>query len=160
MPKRVPEKTAAQNMTVLIENQQSKHPISIERVQKTAQVILSALDSPEGELSILIVDDIGIAQLNETYLQRKGPTNVIAFPMREGLHADINPHLIGDVVISMDTCAREAQNAEIPIDQRFNQLLIHGILHLFGYDHIHSSEEEHIMESKSEELLALIETIE
>lgn len=146
-------------MTVLIENQQSKHLISIERVQKIAQAILNALDSPEGELSILLVDDTQITQLNQTYLNRKGPTNVIAFPMREGLHADINPHLIGDVVISMDTCAMEAQAADLSIDQRLNQLLIHGILHLFGYDHIHSSEEALAMDVKSDELLALVETI-
>jgi probable rRNA maturation factor len=147
-------------MTVLIENQQSKHPISIERVQKSAQAILNALDSPEGELSVLLVDDTRITQLNQDYLNRKGPTNVIAFPMREGLHAEINPHLIGDVVISMDTCAKEAQEVDISIDQRFYQLLIHGILHLFGYDHIHSSEEALVMDAKSDELLALVETIE
>jgi probable rRNA maturation factor len=118
------------------------------------------LDSPEGELSVLLVDDTRITQLNQDYLNRKGPTNVIAFPMREGLHAEINPHLIGDVVISMDTCAKEAQEVDISIDQRFYQLLIHGILHLFGYDHIHSSEEALVMDAKSDELLALVETIE
>ncbi len=117
------------------------------------------MDSPDGELSVLIVDDIRIAQLNETYLQRRGPTNVIAFPMREGLHADINPHLIGDVVISMDTCAKEAQEADLSLEQRFNQLLIHGMLHLFGYDHIHSSEDALVMDAKSDELLALVEKI-
>lgn len=105
------------------------------------------------------MDDTQITQLNQTYLNRKGPTNVIAFPMREGLHADINPHLIGDVVISMDTCAREAQAVDLSIHQRFNQLLIHGILHLFGYDHIHSSEEALVMDAKSDELLALVEAI-
>jgi probable rRNA maturation factor len=146
-------------MTVLIENQQSKHPIPIERVQKIAQAILNALDFPEGELSVLLVDDTQIAQFNQTYLNRKGPTNVIAFPMREGLHADINPQLIGDVVISMDTCAKEAREADLSIDRRFNQLLIHGILHLFGYDHIHSSEEARVMDAKSDELLARVEKI-
>lgn len=105
------------------------------------------------------MDDAQIAQLNQAYLNRKGPTNVIAFPMREGLHADINPHLIGDVVISMDTCVKEAQAADLSLDQRFHQLLIHGILHLFGYDHIHSSEEALVMDAKSDELLALVGTI-
>ena len=117
------------------------------------------MDSPEAELSVLLVDDTQIAQLNQAYLNRKGPTNVIAFPMREGLHADINPHLIGDVVISMDTCAKEAQEVDLSIDRRFHQLLIHGILHLFGYDHIHSAEEAAVMDVKSDELLALVETI-
>ncbi len=118
------------------------------------------MDFPDGELSVLIADDTRIAQLNETYLQRRGPTNVIAFPMQEGPHADINPHLIGDVVISMDTCAREAQAAGLLFELRFNQLLIHGILHLFGYDHIHSHEEARIMDAKSDELLELVKTIE
>jgi probable rRNA maturation factor len=98
-----------------------------------------------------------MAQLNQSYLHRKGPTNVIAFPMREGLYTDISPHLIGDVVISMDTCAREAQEADQSMGQRFNQLLVHGILHLFGYDHIHSSREARAMEAKSNELLVLVE---
>jgi probable rRNA maturation factor len=143
-------------MTVLIENQQTKYPISIKSVQKIAQTILNALDSPEGELSVLLVDDIYMARLNRDYLHRKGPTNVIAFPMREGLHGDINPHLIGDVVISMDTCAREAKEADLSMERRFNQLLVHGILHLFGYDHIHSSQEALAMDAKSDELLTLV----
>lgn len=105
---------------------------------------------------MLLVDDHRIAELNETYLQHQGPTNVISFPMREGDHADINPGLLGDVVISMDTCAREAENGGISTEERFYQLLVHGILHLFGYDHVHCEEEEAVMEVKSGELLALI----
>lgn len=143
-------------MAVLIDNQQQNHPVKIPAVQKKAQAILSALGSPDGELSVLIVDDHRIARLNETYLQHQGPTNVISFPMREGDHGDINPDLIGDVVISMDTCAREADMGGISAEQRFYQLLVHGILHLFGYDHIHSADEEAVMEAKSKELLALI----
>jgi len=114
------------------------------------------LDCPDGELSVLIVDDAHIAELNQTYLNHEGPTNVISFPMREGDYADIHPELLGDVVISMDTCAREADAAQILTEERFYQLLIHGILHLFGYDHIHSEEEAKVMETKSRELMALI----
>lgn len=77
--------------------------------------------------------------------------------MREGLHADINPQLIGDVVISMDTCAKEAKEADLSFERRFIQLLIHGILHLFGYDHVHSSEQALVMDAKSDELLSLVE---
>ncbi len=100
-----------------------------------------------------------MARLNQTYLNRPGPTNVIAFPMREGDHGDINPHLLGDVVISMDTCAKEGQTAGLTMRQRFDQLLIHGILHLFGYDHVHSETEAQAMEIKSNELFALISLI-
>ena len=79
--------------------------------------------------------------------------------MREGLYSDVNPQLIGDVVISMDTCIKEAQEANLSVEQRYYQLLIHGILHLFGYDHIQSADEARIMDAKSDELLALISAI-
>ncbi len=125
-------------------------------MERKTQAILNALDCPDGELSVLMVDDVHIAQLNQRYLNHEGPTNVISFPMREGDYTDIQPGLIGDVVISMDTCAREADDANLPFEERFYQLLIHGILHLFGYDHIHSEEEAEIMEAKSRALLALI----
>jgi probable rRNA maturation factor len=143
-------------MAILIENQQKNHPIRIQRIKAKAQAILNALDCPEGELSILIVDDPRIEELNRTYLNHAGPTNVISFAMQEGEHSGINPDLLGDVVISADTCAREAQDAEMPFERRFDQLLIHGILHIFGYDHIHSEDEARKMEAKSETLLAHI----
>ena len=143
-------------MAVLIDNQQGKHPIEIQTVQKRAQAILSALGCPDGELSLLLVDDPYIARLNEMYLQRQGPTNVIAFPMREGEHGDIHPELLGDVVISMDTCAKEGQLAGCDTETRFYELMVHGILHLFGYDHIDSEEDAEAMEIKSREMLLLI----
>jgi probable rRNA maturation factor len=115
------------------------------------------LDCHDGELSIVLVDDVRIADLNEVYLQHTGPTNVISFPMREGEFSEINPQVLGDVVISMDTCAREAGQAGISMETRFDQLLIHGILHLLGYDHVHSESEARIMEAKSNELLTLLE---
>ncbi len=119
-------------MEVLIDNKQSRHKISPKKIQQAVQVILSALDFPEGEISILLVDDPQITILNQKYLDRQGPTNVIAFAMREGEFSHLTPHLLGDVVISMDTAAREAQEADLSRERRFNELLIHGILHLFG----------------------------
>jgi probable rRNA maturation factor len=114
------------------------------------------LDFPEGEISILFVDDPQIEELNRKYLNRQGPTNVIAFAMRDGEFSHLAPHLLGDVVISTDTIAREAQNSGIPFDQRINELLVHGILHLFGYDHEKSGQDARKMEKKSRELLELI----
>ena len=106
---------------------------------------------------MVLVDDARIAVLNQAYLHRQGPTNVISFPMREGEHGDVNPHLLGDVVISMDTCAREGCQADLTTEERFYQLLVHGILHLFGYDHVHDRHEAQLMEKKSQELLALLD---
>ncbi len=114
------------------------------------------MDCPDGELSILIVDDFQIEAMNRDYLDRSGPTNVISFPMREGEFLDITPQLIGDVVISIETAMKEAELAGISMEDRFNQLLIHGMLHLFGYDHEKSKEESDKMENKSHELLDML----
>ena len=144
-------------MEVLIDNRQDKLKIPLKKIQKTARAILNALDFPDGELSILIVDDQQIADLNLTYLNRKGPTNVIAFPMREGQFDEITPNLLGDVVISIETARREADAAGLSLQNRFDQLLIHGILHLLGYDHEQTREEAERMEEKSKSLLAMLD---
>ena len=115
------------------------------------------MDCPDGEISILIVDDPQIEELNQQYLNREGPTNVIAFAMREGEFADLSPHLLGDVVISMDTAAKEAQIAATSMERRFNELLVHGVLHLMGFDHETSEEDAQVMEGKSREILALLD---
>ena len=104
----------------------------------------------------MIVDDEEIAALNQTYLNRSGPTNVIAFAMRDGEYGDISPQLLGDVVISVETAHRESEAAGIDPEKRFDQLLIHGILHLFGYDHGADQKESDRMEEKSEQLMHLI----
>jgi probable rRNA maturation factor len=76
--------------------------------------------------------------------------------MREGEFSRLNPQLLGDVVISTDTAAKEAQNSAMSMEQRFSELLVHGILHLFGYDHENSEQNARKMEKKSQELLKLI----
>lgn len=145
-----------QRMEVLIDNRQNSCAISTKKTEHTAKIILDALDCPDGEISILIVDDSEIAELNRKYLNRQGPTNVIAFPMREGEFSHLSPHLLGDVVISADTAAAEARDCGMDLEQRFTELLVHGMLHLFGYDHEKSDSEALAMEAKSRELLELI----
>ena len=128
------------------------------KIRKKARVILDALGSPEAELSILLVDDTTIAQLNRQYLSRPGPTNVIAFPMREGEFADVSPQLLGDVVISVDTAEREGNESGIALEDRLDELLVHGILHLFGYDHEINTADARVMAEKSTALMKLIRT--
>lgn len=114
------------------------------------------MDYPDAELSILIVDDQQIARLNQQYLKREGPTNVIAFAMQEGPFTEIAPDLLGDVVISVETARREAKTADLDRAIYFDQLLIHGILHLLGYDHENDPAEAHKMEQKTMEILEFI----
>ncbi|MGB5984492.1 MAG: rRNA maturation RNase YbeY [Desulfobacterales bacterium] len=114
------------------------------------------MECPDSELSILLVDDPQIAALNRDYRQRAGPTNVIAFAMREGAFAEVAPDLLGDVVISADAVAREAQELALTFSRRFDELLIHGILHLVGFDHEQSESEASRMEHRTRELLRAI----
>ncbi|MBW2676215.1 MAG: rRNA maturation RNase YbeY [Deltaproteobacteria bacterium] len=144
-------------MGVLIDNRQETHPVMLEGLEKKAQAVLDALGCPEKELSILLVDDPQIAELNATYLQREGPTNVIAFPMQAGEFSGISPDLLGDVVISLDTAGRESRVAGIDMETRTIELLVHGVLHLLGYDHEHDHEEARRMEAKSIKVLKTIE---
>ena len=107
----------------------------------------------------MIVDDPEIAELNHNYLNRIGPTNVIAFPMQEGPFSNINPGLLGDVVISIDTAEKEAVSAGMALGTRFNDLLIHGILHLFGYDHETDEREAAVMAQKADALSKMIQKL-
>ena len=125
-------------------------------MRKKALAVLSALGNPEAELSLVFVDDDEITALNRQYLKRYGATNVIAFPMQEGAYSEISPHLLGDVVISVDTAARESTLAGIDVETRLEDLLIHGILHLFGYDHESNQDDARIMEEKHQELINII----
>jgi len=143
-------------MPVLIDNRQNRKTGLQEKTGQAAKAILSALGCPDAQLSILLVDDPQITVLNRQYLDRIGPTNVIAFPMQEGPFADITPDLLGDVVISVETSDREALGANIPPEERFLELLIHGILHLLGYDHETDEAEAMRMEEKTRELMAVV----
>ena len=143
-------------MEILIEDKQNHYKIDYQEIRKKARRILDALECRDGELSILIVGDQEIAELNEAYLSRPKPTNVLAFPMQQGQFKELNPNLLGDVVISVDTAAREAEGAGVSLETRFDQLLIHGILHLFGFDHETTLESASAMETKEKQLLGLL----
>jgi probable rRNA maturation factor len=122
-----------------------------------AETILNALECPASELAITIVGDRRIRMLNRQYLGKDRPTNVISFALNEGECSGLNPDVLGDVVISAATAAREAAEGEVPFFERLSFLLLHGILHLVGYDHERSGPEEAArMEEKERELFALL----
>jgi len=143
-------------MEILIEDRQDRFCIDHEKIKEKSMIILETLGYPDAELSILILTDSQIEEFNRIYLNREGPTNVIAFPMQEGPFGNITPNLLGDVVISIETAFRESKEGGMSLEERFNELLIHGILHLLGYDHEKTENEAEIMNKKAEELLGLL----
>jgi probable rRNA maturation factor len=105
-----------------------------------------------------VVDDERIRTLNRDYLDRDRTTNVISFPMQEGEGAGLHPDVLGDVVISADTAARDAEEAGVSFENELHFLLLHGILHLLGYDHERGTQEEaQRMEAKEREVFSLIQ---
>lgn len=111
----------------------------------------------ETELSVSIVGDRTIRRINRDYLGRDKATNVISFSLQEGEWAGVTPHALGDVVISADTAAREAEAGGMDTFVRLSFLLLHGILHLCGYDHERSGQAEaDKMEQKERELFRIL----
>ncbi|WP_298037023.1 rRNA maturation RNase YbeY [uncultured Desulfuromonas sp.] len=140
-----------------IENRQKNLRLKTQALEKVAGRILSALGCPDAEISVVIVDDEEIRSLNRDYLGRDRATNVISFAMQEGEGAGLNPEVLGDVVISAETADRHAREAELPFESELYFLLLHGTLHLLGFDHERgSAEEARRMEAKEEEVFDLI----
>jgi probable rRNA maturation factor len=89
---------------------------------------------------VTLTDDAGIAALNAAFRARKRPTDVLSFSLLEGPFADRRGPLLGEVVIGVDVAARQARTARRSLDDEVARLLIHGILHLLGHDHLRAAE--------------------
>ena len=105
------------------------------RLRGRVQRMLRALEIPDAEISISLVDDSAIAELNAAYRETQGPTDVLSFSLLEGEHSERRGALLGDVVVSLETAARQAARGGRSLDQEVLRLLIHGALHLLGHDH-------------------------
>jgi probable rRNA maturation factor len=109
--------------------------------------------SPDVELSISFVDDVQIQELNRRYLGRNKPTNVLAFSMREGDFPSLHPQVLGDVIVSVDTARRQSNRFGLNEMETIILLMIHGILHLLGYEHEGTKKGARQMALKQRELL-------
>jgi pyridoxine 5-phosphate synthase len=110
-------------------------------------------------VSILLVDDREMTRLNTQYRDKKAPTNVLSFPFAEGADeslAFLPVKELGDIVISIDTAMREAIEYEQTLQERLTWLIIHGMLHLLGYDHERSAAEEQAMFDRENQLLSKV----
>ena len=136
----------------MILNRQKKLKVDTKRAKTALDRLLENIGCKGREVTVLLLDDEGIRAYNKEYLGRDRPTNVIAFAMREGDFGDLNPDILGDIMISVETAQREAAHAEIPFTEMIDYLMIHGLLHLLGYDHETDRSETRRMKKKEEEL--------
>ncbi len=128
-----------------------------ERLRSRAARVLGALGCDAAELSIWLCDDAAIRDLHRRYFGVDTPTNVISFAQRDGEFGELEPELLGDVVISLETASRDAADAVHSLDEEVAFLLIHGVLHLLGYDHEgDQAQRAPEMEEKEAELFRLV----
>ena len=131
-------------------------PANRRRIGAAARKILKAFGYEGYELTVVLVDDPEITRLNRQYFRRNRPTNVISFPMMDGTAVSGRAKLLGDIVISAETAERDAAEVRKKTGDELLFLLIHGILHLVGYDHEKTRKERMEMEAKEQELFALL----
>ena len=130
-------------MSVDIVSRVRGRKLPLRRIQRTAEKILDFVDESASELSLALVDNATIAKLNRDYRHKPKATDVLSFPAEA--EANGGPKLLGDVVISIDKARDQAQAGGWTLAEEIDRLLIHGILHLLGYDHERSRKDAAIM---------------
>ena len=143
-------------MKIWIRNQQKHIPLDLRKLRRAAQRILTELGFLDAELSLLLVDDTRVRELNRKHLGRNRPTNVLAFSMREGEFLTLHPHLLGDLVISVETAKRQSNRFGLNEMEMVILLMVHGILHLVGYEHEGTKKGAREMTLKQKELFHII----
>jgi rRNA maturation RNase YbeY len=143
-------------MEILIQNNQSQYPIDAAQFESQIGQALEILDETDCELSLLLTDDAEIQELNKTYRDLDKATDVLSFPQDEDAVNESGDTLLGDVVISVGTAARQAEEHHLSFNEELILLAIHGILHLLGYDHERSPQDARIMQDKTQ---AVFETL-
>lgn len=124
--------------------------VSLKAINGASQLLDKKLD-PDSEVSLLFTDDAHVQQLNRDYRQQDKPTNVLSFAAQEG--GGPATSMLGDIVLASQTIEREAQEQDKGREDHLTHLIVHGFLHLLGYDH-ETDDEAEIMEDLETRILA------
>lgn len=149
-------------MSVFLADEQSE-PVDLAGLRRLAEMILDEEGfPPDTQVTILLVDDDEIAAYNHRFLERSGPTDVLAFPVEHLLPGIVPEHdatgpplMIGDVIVSPAYVRRQADEHSVSFESEMSLMVTHGILHLLGYDHRNDDDAER-MESRERKLLSLV----
>jgi probable rRNA maturation factor len=149
-------------VSVFLADEQGEE-LDLAGMRNLAEVVISTEGYPkETEVTLLFVDEDEMSSYNERFLNRTGPTDVLAFPVEDllpGVAPDPDPSgpplMIGDVIIAPAYVKRQAIELEISFEDEMALMVTHGILHLMGYDHQEDGDAS-TMESRETEILALV----
>jgi probable rRNA maturation factor len=125
-------------VTIEVVNRQRLSRVDRDRLAELASETLSALGRANAEVTLVLVRDPAIRKLNRRFRGKDTATDVLSFPasdQREENAAVVERESLGDVVISTDTAVKQARDAGYSLERELSELVIHGVLHLCGYDH-------------------------
>lgn len=148
-------------MAVVITDEQEKIVIPEDwtgKIERVAEICLQEEEiDPKAEIGLMFVDNEQIREMNKTYRDKDTATDVLSFPMYEADEAidDEDEILLGDIVISLERAAEQAEEYGHSLEREVMYLLVHGLLHLAGYDHMEDDEKKE-MRQREEELLTVI----
>jgi len=140
-------------MIIRIKNNQKKQKLAATKLKTQLTKLLGTLNLLEAELSVLFVGDRAMRTLNQQYRGKDRTTDVLSFSLREGRFNKVQPNMLGDIVISVPTAGQQAVDAGLTLQQELERLLVHGLLHLVGYDHERGAAEDRTMQTKARSLL-------
>ncbi len=148
-------------MPVVLSSRLRSRRLSLPRLHSLAGNILRAAGAARAELSLLLVGDRSMRRLNRVYRGKDRTTDVLAFPMRDSSrvtrHAlSVTSLMLGDVVISLPQAERQAARAGHALEHELTVLVIHGLLHLLGYDHERSAREARRMQRREQSVLRAV----
>ena len=133
-----------------IETPLETQPVATELIERAAAAVLK-LQSVPGDLSIVLTNDRQLRQLNRDYLGFDTTTDVLSFPASE-LDPETGASYLGDVLVSIPRAEKQAQTAGHPLEAEVQLLVVHGVLHLIGYDHATPSEKEKMWAAQAQVL--------
>lgn len=143
-------------MQISVVSHREPEPLDLSAFERLAAFVLDREETPTNvELSIAVVDLAEMTTLNEAYRDKQGPTDVLSFPCDDpcAVVGPDEPITLGDVVISPEVALAQAAEYGHSIEEELDLLLVHGVLHLLGYDHIEDPDAE-VMQARERALLA------
>jgi probable rRNA maturation factor len=138
---------------VAVVDRQRAARVSAVRIEAFAQFLLARERRPGAQVTILLVGDRAIRTLNRRWRGKDAATDVLSFSQREGEGGALHPELLGDVVVSVATTKRQAQENRCCLAAELDRLVAHGLLHLLGYEHEGDAAGARIMRRREEALL-------
>ena len=136
-------KSYTSNMPVEIVRKKAGGTFSNRELKRIAIKILELVGQSQAELSVALINNREMRKLNAKYRQKDYPTDVLSFPAANGLPMKVR--LLGDVIISVEKAEEQAKERGRTVNEETVTLLIHGVLHLLGYDHERSAKDARIM---------------